>query len=69
MLDTLLAYLNANSSDKYVSLLFAVIGVFSSIATVIPAPKEDSSKVYKALYSVLSWVACNFGQARNAGRK
>lgn len=69
MLDTLLTYLNANSSDKYVSLLFAIIGVFSAIATVIPAPKEDSSKVYKAFYGVLSWVACNFGQARNAGRK
>lgn len=69
MFDTLLAYLNANSSDKYVSLLFAVIGVFSAIATVIPAPKEDSSKVYKVLYSMFSWVACNFGQARNAGRK
>ena len=69
MFDTLLAYLNANSSDAYVSLFFAVIGVFSALATVIPAPKEDSSKVYKALYGVLSWVACNFGQARNAGRK
>ena len=69
MFDTLLAYLNAHRSAKYVSLPFAVLGVFSAFATVIPAPKEDSSKVYKALYSVLSWVACNFGQARNAGRK
>lgn len=40
MFDTLLAYLNANSSDKYVSLLFAVIGVFPLLLLLSRRPKR-----------------------------
>lgn len=59
----------SSSGDGYASLVLSVIGVFSALATIIPAPAEDSSKIYRGAYSVLSWVACNFGKAKNAGSK
>lgn len=47
-------------------LVLSIIGVFAAVATLIPAPKEDSNKAYKIFYSVLSWIAMNFGHAKNA---
>ena len=47
-------------------LVLSVIGVFAAIATLIPAPTEDSGKAYRVFYSVLSWIAMNFGHAKNS---
>lgn len=51
---------------EYGELVLAILGVFAAIATFIPAPKEDSSKFYRFIYTVLSWLACNVGKAKNA---
>lgn len=51
---------------EYGELVLAVLGVFAAIATFIPAPKEDSGKFYRFIYTVLSWLACNVGKAKNA---
>ena len=49
----------------YAALILSAIGLFSAIATFLPAPKEGGSKVYKAVYAVFSYIACNFGKAKN----
>lgn len=51
---------------QYGELVLSILGLFAAIATVIPAPSEQSSRLYKVFYTVLSWLACNFGKARNA---
>jgi hypothetical protein len=32
----------------------------------LPAPKPTSGKVYRTVYAVVNWVACNLGKAKNA---
>ncbi len=66
---TQLQSLVSTGEDHWASLILSTIGVFSALATIIPAPKDDASKVYRGVYSVISWIACNFGKARNAGNK
>ena len=38
---------------EWAPLVLSVIGVFAAIATLIPAPTEDSGKAYRVFYSVL----------------
>lgn len=52
----------------YAELLLSVLGLFAALATVIPAPRRNSRRSYKAFYIVMSWLACNFGRAKNAPR-
>lgn len=52
----------------YAELLFSILGLFAAIATVIPAPKRNSRRSYKVFYIIMSWLACNFGKAKNAKR-
>lgn len=51
---------------QYGELVLSILGLFAAIATLIPAPSEQSSRTYKVFYTLLSWLACNFGRARNA---
>ena len=48
------------------SILLFVCGLTALICTVLPAPKEDASAVYKALYKVLNLLGANAGKAANA---
>ena len=50
---------------EWAPFVLAVIGVFSAIATLVPAPGADSGRAYRVFYSVLSWTAMNFGYAKN----
>ena len=52
-------------AGAYALLILSVIGTFATFATVLPAPKEGGSKAYKVVYSVFSWLSCNFGKAKN----
>lgn len=51
----------------YAELAFAVIGVCAAVAAMLPAPREDSGIIYRAIYGLLNFLAVNFGHARNAG--
>lgn len=53
---------------EYGELALSVLGLFAAIATLVPAPREDSSKLYKFFYVLLSAFACNFGRAKNMPR-
>jgi hypothetical protein len=44
----------------------AGIAVCAAVATCLPAPKPASGKVYRTVYAVVNWVACNLGKAKNA---
>ena len=50
----------------YGQLVLAIIGVFAAVATFLPAPAEDSGKVYRAFYKTVNWLAMNFGHASNS---
>lgn len=50
----------------YGELILSILGLFAAIATIIPAPKRNSRRSYKIFYTVMSWLACNFGKAKNA---
>lgn len=47
-------------------VVLAIIGFFAALATVIPTPTETSGKAYRIFYSIFSWIAMNFGKAKNA---
>lgn len=51
---------------SWAGIVLAVIGVFSALATLLPAPSATSGTAYRILYRVLTWLACNVGKARNA---
>ena len=53
----------------YGELLLSILGLFAAIATVIPAPRRNSRRAYKVFYIIMSWLACNFGRAKNAPRR
>lgn len=44
----------------------AVSGVSAFVCVFLPAPKANSSLVYRAVYGLLNWIGCNKGKARNA---
>lgn len=43
-----------------------IVAICAAIATVLPAPKEESNVVYRAVYRVIQWVALNLGKAKNS---
>ncbi len=47
----------------------AAVAVCAATAMWLPAPKQDSGKVYRALYACVNWIACNLGRAKNAQDK
>ena len=51
---------------SYAGLVLSIMGVCAAIATLLPAPAEDSNIVYKGLYKVLNFIAMNIGKAKNA---
>ena len=51
--------------EDWGTILLAAIGVCAAVATLVPAPKENSNKLYKFVYTVLSWCAMNIGKAKN----
>lgn len=51
-------------SNETVTGLTAAVSVASAVATVLPTPKSNGT--YKIVYSVLQWIGCNFGKAKNA---
>ena len=56
----------AGSFGEYGELLLAIVGVCAAIAALLPAPKAESGKFYRAVYTALNFLAVNFGHARNA---
>lgn len=56
-----------NSQEGTVALGIAALGgVCSFVAAFLAAPTENSSKVYKAVYALVNWLALNVGRAKNA---
>lgn len=51
---------------SYAGLVLSIMGVCAAIATLLPAPAEDSNIVYKCVYKVLNFIAMNIGKATNA---
>lgn len=51
---------------SWAGIVLAVIGLFSAVAVILPPPTEKSGAVYRLTHKVLSWLACNVGQAKNA---
>ena len=51
--------------EDWGTILLAAIGVCAAVATLVPAPKENSNTFYKAVYKLLSWCAMNIGNAKN----
>ncbi len=52
--------------DSWLACLTAAVTVCAAAAAVLPAPREDSGKIYRAAYRVIQWVALNLGKAKNA---
>ncbi len=50
----------------YGQLVLAIVGVFAALAALLPVPVEGGSTVYRALYTVVNWLALNVGNAKNA---
>ena len=46
--------------------ILGAIAVCALLAPLLPAPKEGATGFYPSLYSVVNFVAINFGHARNA---
>lgn len=55
--------------DSWLVYVTAVVAMCAAICTVLPAPKEDGSKVYKVFYQAMQWIALNIGKARNGGTR
>lgn len=56
-----------NSQTGVFALVVAALGGLCALASAfMPAPGEQSGKVYKAVYAVINWIGCNFGKAKNA---
>lgn len=43
-----------------------IVAICAAIAVVLPAPKEESNIVYRAVYRIIQWVALNLGKAKNS---
>lgn len=68
ILNTLADWLNGQSGTC--SFLILAVGYFSAwFSTLLPAPSEQSSRFYRAVYRVLNWLGANVGRARNADEK
>lgn len=52
--------------ESWLAIIACLVAVCAAVAVLLPAPKEDSSTVYKAIYRVIQWVALNLGKAKNA---
>lgn len=62
LVGTLMGYLPV-SWGEWVTL---VVTVCAAIAVVLPAPKADSSIVWRGVYWLVQVLACNKGKAANA---
>lgn len=51
---------------SYAGLVLSLMGVCAAVCALLPAPAEDSSKVYKVIYKLLNWIGCNLAKAKNA---
>lgn len=51
---------------EYAQLVLAVVGMCAAAAAMLPAPKENSGKVYRTVYRVLNWLGANVRHAKNA---
>lgn len=52
--------------ESTVAGITAGVTICAAVATLLPAPKTGNGKVYRAVYSVVNWIACNLGKAKNA---
>ena len=53
--------------DGHVGARYSRTGGLCALASAfMPVPGEQSGKVYKAVYTVVNWIGCNFGKATNA---
>lgn len=53
-------------SEFWWTVMLAAIGIASIIATFLPAPAPDGSRIYACIYTLFQWCAANVGRARNA---
>ena len=64
-LSILVDFLNSQTGSW--ALVIAALGGLCALASAfMPVPGEQSGKVYKAVYTVVNWIGCNFGKATNA---
>lgn len=54
---------------SWAGVVLALIGIFAALATIIPAPSASSGWIYKGFHALVSWLACNFGQAKNEQKR
>lgn len=52
--------------DSWLAWLTAAVTICAAVTVVLPAPKDDSGAVYRAVYRVIQWIALNLGRAKNA---
>lgn len=52
--------------EHWLTWVTTIVAIFAAIAVVLPAPKEDSNVMYRAVYRVVQWVALNLGKAKNS---
>lgn len=52
--------------DSWLAWLTAVVTICAAVTVVLPPPREDGNRVYRAVYRTIQWVALNLGRARNA---
>ena len=64
-LSLLVDFLNSQSG-AFALVVAALGGVCALAAAFMPAPGEQSGKVYRMVYAVVNWIGCNFGKAANA---
>lgn len=56
-----------NNQEGAIALGVAALGgVCAFVCAFLPAPSEDSSRLYKVVYALLNWAGCNLGKAKNA---
>lgn len=56
------------NSESFIVGLAAFSGVCAWLATIMPAPSDSSSALYKLLYEVITWCGANIGKAKNASK-
>lgn len=52
--------------DSAFACLTAAVAVCAAAAMLLPAPRPESGRLYRLVYTLINWVACNLGRARNA---
>lgn len=52
--------------DSWLPIVTAIVAICAAVATILPTPVEGGSKIYRVFHGLISWLAFNFGKAKNA---